>query len=78
MVLVLLFFVNTGGHLMLYPALGMDENSGVLVSLVLILIGVALGLTGSVVNRQMRWHLRALVVVSFVPVIGASLVISGL
>lgn len=77
-VLVLLFPINFGGHLFVYPLLGISEDTGIAISMSLIGLGILLGLIGVVASRQMRWYWRVLVAILFIPTIGVSFIMSGM
>jgi len=77
-VLGMLFPINFGGHLYAYPLLGISEDTGIAISMILIGIGLLLGLVGVVVSQQMRWYWRILVATAYIPAIGVSLILSGM
>lgn len=77
-VFVLLFPINWGGHLWLYPRLGISEETGISISLSLIGIGLLLGLAGLAFSKTLRWYWRLLIAVAYLPVIVWSLLLSGL
>lgn len=74
-VLLLIMPLSYGMHEMVPERLSRDDAVKYLVYLVS--TGLLLGVLGVLIHTKMRWYYRLLIAVSYVPVLGFSLVFSG-